>query len=342
MSDLASRFADYARHRMPELDEVRVEELERIFGGASRETWRLRLRGRARGAEIDRRLILRRDPEGSLIETDRRTEFLAYRAFHGSRVPVPEALWLEQDVRWLEQPFFVMEELVGFESRPQMLMAPPYVAHLERLGEQKWTILGEIAKADPHALRLHEAMPVVAPDAAWRRELEHWERVLDEDEVCPQPIIRAAIRWLRRNPPPPAQKLAVVHADYRTGNFLFDADGNVRAILDWEMAHLGDPLEDLAWSINRIWCWARDERRGGLLPRARAIELWEKSSGLSADPTALHWWELFSCVKGQGIWVSSAREYETGKNQDPVLALAAWMQMNAQDRAALELMGQLT
>jgi aminoglycoside phosphotransferase (APT) family kinase protein len=327
---------------MPELDDPRVEELERIFGGASRETWRLRLRGRVRGGEFDRRLILRRDPEGSLIETDRRTEFLAYRAFHGSRVPVPEALWLEEDSRWLEQPFFVMEELAGFESRPQMLMAPPYAAHLEKLGLQKWSILGEIAKADPRALGLHEVMPEPAADAVWRRELAHWEKVLDEDELCPQPIVRAAIRWLRRNPPPPAQKVTVVHADYRTGNFLFDADGNVRAILDWEMAHLGDPLEDLAWSLARIWCWSRNELRGGLLPKQRAIEIWERASGLRADPAGLLWWELFSCVKGQGIWVSSAREYEAGKNQDAVLALAAWMQTNAQDRSVLELMGKLS
>ena len=342
VSDLSARFADYARQRMPGARDVRVEDLERIFGGASRETYRLRLCYRDGDAERERRLILRRDPVGSLIETDRRIEFLAYRAFHGSVVPVPEALWLEEDGRWLDQPFFVMEELAGLESRPQMLMAPPYAEHCEKLGVQKWTILGEIAKADPAALGLTDAMPVVAPDDAWKRELDHWEGVLDADEVCPQPIIRAVIRWLRRNPPPPAQRISVVHADYRTGNFLFDTEGRIHAILDWEMAHLGDPLEDLAWSINRIWCWLRDERRGGLLPKERAVSLWEEASGLRADPRALHWWELFSCVKGQGIWVSSAREYESGKNQDAVLALAAWMQMNSQDRAALELMGHLS
>jgi aminoglycoside phosphotransferase (APT) family kinase protein len=342
VSDLAARFADYARERMPGATDIRVEDLERIFGGASRETWRLRLGYRdPEGREESRRLILRRDPIGSLIETDRRIEFLAYRAFYGSAVPVPEALWLEEDPRFLDQPFFVMEELAGLESRPQMLMAPPYAEHCEKLGVQKWTILGEIAKADPEALGLTQVMEVVAPDTAWQRELDHWEGVLDEDEVCPQPIIRAAIRWLRRNPPPPAQRVGVVHGDYRTGNFLFDTEGRIRAILDWEMAHLGDPLEDLAWSINRIWCWARDERRGALLPKERVLQIWQEASGLRADARALHWWELFSCVKGQGIWVSSAREYESGKNQDPVLALAAWMQMNAQDRAALELMGQL-
>ena len=105
--------------------------------------------------------------------------------------------------------------------------------------------------------------------------------MLDEDELEPQPITRAVIRWLRRHPPPPAQKLSVVHADYRTGNFLFDAEGEIRAILDWEMAHLGDPLEDLAWGINAVWMWSRDGLAGSLLPKADAIRIWEEASGLS-------------------------------------------------------------
>ena len=65
---------------------------------------------------------------------------------------------------------------------------------------------------------------------------------------------------LRRTPPPPAQKISVVHGDYRTGNFLHDGDGVIRGILDWEMAHLGDPLEDLAWALDPLW--SRTIRRG--------------------------------------------------------------------------------
>jgi len=339
--ELADRIADYARHRMGDGQEVRVDGVERIYGGASRETFRFRLHTKSDAGSLERRLILRRDPPGSLIETDRAIEFSAYRAFYGTTVPVPEPLWLEEESHWLDHPFFVMEEIPDLEARPQMVVAPPYDAHAEKMGIQKWTILGEISKADPEERGLIGAMESVGVDAAWDRELSHWEGVIDEDELAPQPIIRAAIRWLRAHPPPPAQKISVVHGDFRTGNFLYDTDGRIHAILDWEMAHLGDPLEDLAWGINRVWCWARDDRVGGLLPKARAVRLWEESSGLRADPDALHWWELFSCVKGQGIWVSSAREFQDGKNQDPILALAAWMQINAQDRAALELMGQL-
>jgi aminoglycoside phosphotransferase (APT) family kinase protein len=342
VSDLAERFAAYVAHRWPDASEVQVDELARIHGGASRETYRLRLRCRRGGEAQEHRLILRRDPSGSLIETERSVEFRAYQAFQDSPVPVPGALWLEQETRWLERPFFVMEEVRGGEASPQALLAPPYAAHAERIGERKWSILGEIHRADPAAIGLAGDAEPPALDACWRRELDHWEGVIDEDELEPQPIARAAIRWLRRHPPRPAQKLAVVHGDYRTGNILVSPEGEILAVLDWEMTHLGDPLEDLAWSINRIWCWARDGRAGGLLPRERAIAIWERASGLRADPDDLHWWDLFSSVKGIGIWLSGAKEFATGANSDPVLGMTGWWLCNAQDRAMLETLGKLS
>jgi aminoglycoside phosphotransferase (APT) family kinase protein len=341
VQELSDRFAAYVAHQWPDASGVEVTGLTRIHGGASRETYRLRLRFTRDGRDHQEGLILRRDPSGSLIDTDRATEVLFYRAFQASLVPVPRILWLEEELHWLDRPFFVMQEIEGGEASPQALLAPPYDALAERIGQRKWEILAEIHKADPKTLGLTEAMEVPTADTCWCRELDHWEGVLDEDELAPQPIGRAAIRWLRANPPAAAQKLCAVHADYRTGNFLVGQDGEVLAILDWEMAHLGDPLEDLAWSLNRVWHWARDERAGGLLPRGRAIEIWEKASGLRADPEALHWWELFSSVKGLGIWVSSGHEYAKGSNMDPVLGFTSWWLTNAQNRAILETMGKL-
>jgi len=342
MSDLAKKFESYVAHVLPDARKIKVRGLSRIHGGASRETYRLKLRYRTNGDEVERGLILRRDPPGSLIETDRANEFNAYRAFHGTEVPVPEALWLELDERWLGHPFFVMEEIAGFESSPQAIALPPYAEHAENLGYEKWTILGHIARADPAALGLLDKMKAPDPERCWRRELDYWEGVLDEDELDPQPIIRAAIRWLRKHRPPAPERLSVVHGDYRTGNFLYDTHGHVQAILDWEMAHLGDPLEDLAWSLNRTWNWARDERAGALLPKEQAIAIWEAAAGRKADPEGLHWWELFSSVKAQGIWTSSGKEYLEGKNRDPILSLSGWLLVNGQDRAALETMGHLS
>ena len=343
MQELAPRIAAYAAHRMPNARDVTAFDVDRIHGGASRETYRFKLRFSDGARPVERRLILRRDPPGSLIETDRAAEFVAYRAFYKTAVPVPEALWLEADAKWLDHPFFVMEEIAGFEASPQALIAPPYAAHAERTAREKWTILGAIAAADPEKLGVVGQLPAPAsPAESWRREVDHWTKVVDEDELEPQPIVRAALRQLRRTPPPAPARLHVVHGDYRSGNFLFDKEGGIRGILDWEMAHLGDPLEDLAWSLNRTWCWARDGRVGGLTTKENAIRLWEASSGLRADPEALRWWELFASVKAQAIWISSGREYTDGANKDPILALSSVWLTNSQDRAMLETMGKLS
>ncbi|MFN3521752.1 MAG: phosphotransferase family protein [Phenylobacterium sp.] len=340
-SSLEGRLAAYIAERLDGARDVAVDSLARISGGASRQTFRFRLLWTdAGGRTNERRLILRRDPPASLIDTERRIEFEAYRAFHGSSVPVPQMLWLEEASDALDHPFFIAEEICGFQAGPGLLFAEPYVSTLAQLGRRKWTILGDIAKADPADLGLDQVMTSVAPDACWRRELDYWEGVLDEDEAAPLPIIRAAIRWLRANPPRPAQKISVVHGDYRTGNFLYDDKGQIHGVLDWEMAHLGDPLEDLGWSFNPVWSFGRGVP-GGLLPREDAVAAWEAASGLKADPADLHWWELFNCVKGQAIWVSSARAFIDGGNREPIMVYPSWALQNAQDRATLQVMGRL-
>src|SRR5581483_11192921 len=99
---------------MPDATGVSVTDVERIPGGASRETYRFCLNWTEGGEKRERRLILRRDPPASLIDTERRVEFAAYGAFHGSAVPVPQMLWLEEGSEALDHPFFVAEELRGY------------------------------------------------------------------------------------------------------------------------------------------------------------------------------------------------------------------------------------
>jgi aminoglycoside phosphotransferase (APT) family kinase protein len=318
--DLAPRLQRYLAAHF-RADDLVIENLSRIYGGASRETYRFRARYSDTGVQRDRALILRRDPPASLIETDRSTEFRAYQAFHGLGLPVPEPIALETAGAALDRPFFIMEEIENC-AVASILTPDPYGAHREKIGEQFFSILGRIAATDPDAIGLGELEG--ARDACWRHELERWRRVIDEDEREPQPIARAAIRWLERHPPPPAQKLTVVHGDFRTGNFLYDAVGDIRGILDWEMAHLGDPLEDLAWALDPLWSHGDPARPAGTIPRGDAIRIWQEASGLRVDPAAFAWWEIFASLKGLGIWISAAREYFEGRNSDSVNAFSGW------------------
>jgi aminoglycoside phosphotransferase (APT) family kinase protein len=305
---------------------VAVEGLSRISGGASRETYRF---DAVVGGER-RPLILRRDPPGSLIETDRRSEFLALKSFHGRGVAAPEPLVLELDGAELERPFFIMARVDGGATASPF--APdPYAPHAAALGEDFFATLGRIAGADAASLPIAEACEAPSLDQCWKRELDYWAGVIDADEQHPQPIVRAAIRRLYRHPPPPAQKLSVVHGDYRSGNFLHDGEGQVLAILDWEMAHLGDPLEDLGWAMDPLWRHGETARVAGMLPQAEAFRIWEQASGLKVDPAAFAWWALFASVKGQAIWISSAKEFRDGGYQEPILCFSGWITARRHD-----------
>jgi aminoglycoside phosphotransferase (APT) family kinase protein len=318
--DLTPRLQTYLGAKLG-ADDLVVENLSRIYGGASRETYRFRARYTVAGTAHDHALILRRDPPASLIETERTTEFRAYQAFHRLGLPVPEPIALETDGAALERPFFIMEEIENC-AVASILTPDPYGACREKIGEQFFSILGRIAAAEPDAIGLGDLDG--AREECWRFEVARWEKVVDEDEREPQPIARAAIRWLNRNPPPPAQKISVVHGDYRTGNFLYDTGGTIRGILDWEMAHLGDPLEDLAWALDPLWSHGDPSRPAGTIPRDDAIGIWEQASGLRFDAEAFAWWEIFASFKGLGIWISAAREYLENRNNDPVNAFSGW------------------
>jgi aminoglycoside phosphotransferase (APT) family kinase protein len=294
---------------------VAITHVRRFHGGASRETYGLDVLvdGAPRG------LIVRRDPADSLIDTDRRVEFAAYSSFADSDVPVPRALSLVEDDAILGAPFFVMERIDGGEAGSPFAGAT-YGDHRALVGRQFFKTLGLIHARAPERTRLAAVSP--APECCWASVLDYWEGEIDQDALEPQPIAKAAIRWLRRNPPPPPQRLAVVHGDYRIGNVLVNADGRIVAVLDWEMAHLGDPLEDLAWALDPLWNFPDDDSGAGLIPRAEALQLWEEASGLLFDAAAFKWWEMFASVKALGIWVSSAKAAADGVNTDPILAFS--------------------
>jgi aminoglycoside phosphotransferase (APT) family kinase protein len=333
--------AGYLQSRIPGARDLRVAQLHRIAGGASRETWSVDAAwSDGNGVPRTQGFIIRRDPVASLLDSDRRLEFEFYRSFSGTSVPVPKPYWLETDPRFLERPFFVMERIDGCESQFQKVLDPSFAPYRESLGRRSYEILADIAKTPIGDLPARAVAEVPAPDNCWKGELDHWERIIDESELEPQPIARAGIRWLRRNPPPPAQRVSVVHADYRTGNFLYRND-QIVGVLDWEMAHFGDPLEDLAWSFMKAWQWARDGKVGGLIERDKAIRVWEERSGLRADPQALHWWDVFSCIKGQGIWLTGAKEYTKGRATDLLMVFTSYWLMNSQDKFLLETLGKL-
>lgn len=301
---------------------VEVRAVRRVFGGFSRHTYVVEL---SEGPD----LVVRLDPAASLLESNRKVEFGLYRAMaQVDGVPVPPALIDEDDTAALGSGFFVMERVPGVSGNEALLASP----HRAAIGGQALDVLGRISRCDWRALGVGDLLEEPKPEDVWRVELARWERALDEHELGCMPVPRAVLRWLHRNPPPPPAEVRLVHGDYRTENYLFDGD-RLTAVLDWEMAHLGDPLEDLSWWM--LDNWRYDRERPGLIgaffPREEFVAHWERASGLTADEAALRWWTLLSHVKANAIWITAGHRFALGETGDLAMPVIPWVYVNQQE-----------
>ncbi len=344
-STKTDRISEYLRTKMAGARDIRVSGLFRIAGGASRETWSFDASWQEAGCEQRRGFILRRDPEAGLLETARDVEYTVYQAFQNSSVPVPRMYWLETESAALERPFFIMERIDGCQSDPGGLALRPDGPDRQRIGRRKFEILGAIHAADPTSLGLTNLQSggLPLPEQCAERELARWERIIDEQQLEPEPVIRFAAAWLRAHPPAPAQRVTVCHGDFRSGNFLY-TDDDIRGVLDWEMVHLGDPLEDLAWTCLKNWRYSNTpgipgSLIGGIMPREEAYEIYEAASGIRVDPEALRWWDIFSQIKAVGIWITGGRSFCDRRTTSPLMALIPRMLNATQYTEILDLIG---
>jgi aminoglycoside phosphotransferase (APT) family kinase protein len=339
---MEERLAAYLSPRLAAGGPVAISTLSRVPGGASRETWTFDATfADSTGREHTESLVLRLDPPASLLETDREVEWAFYSSFWGTTVPVPRMRWLEPDPSVLGGPFFIMDRIPAGQAQPRTLMEPAYEHARPRVARRLYEIMAAIHSLDWSATPIAKVAVAPPVDRAWAKELDHWERVVSENELSPQPIARAAIRWLRANPPPPAHHIAVVHGDYRIGNVLYTPQGEIVGVLDWEMAHLGDPIEDLAWSFNESWQWAgKDGRPGGVCTVEEAIAGYERHTARPVDRQALNWWRLFSDVKCQAIWLTGTKSFQDGRTNELILPYISYSLINAQDQAMLRSLGR--
>jgi aminoglycoside phosphotransferase (APT) family kinase protein len=321
---------------------VTVSGLSRIPGGASRETWMFNAAYKnSAGAGENANLVLRLDPPASLLDTSREAEWAFYSSYWDTNVPVPRMRWLEPDASVLGGSFFIMDRILDCEAAPRTLMEPRYTDARPRVAKRFYEIMAGIHSLDWASTSIANVAEPPPLDGAWKKELDHWERIIDDNELSPQPIARAAIRWLRANPPPPAHHISVVHGDYRIGNVLYTPEGDITGVVDWEMSHLGDPMEDLAWSFNESWQWmGKDGRPGGICTVDEAIADYERHTGRPVDRDAVRWWWVFCDVKCQGIWLTGTKSFQEGRTNELILPMISYSLVNSQDQAMLRSLGR--
>ncbi len=287
-----------------------VVATERVATGRSRENWLFELTWSDAGGEHCESLIARRDPDGGLIETDRGAEFAVLQALEGTRVPAPRARWLDADGAALGKPSLVMVRLPGTCDYYVINGDRPETERVD-LARRFCELLATVHQTDWRSAGFDGFLSDPGPNAA-AHELAHWNAVLERDRLESYPELALAARWLGKNPPT-SPRTVLVHADFKAGNILLD-DDEITGLLDWELAHLGDPHEDLGWITQPL------RRREHLIDNAWGAEdlfaHYEAVTGFSVDRAAVHWWNVFSTYKTAIMQVSGLRSFIEGRSDE--------------------------
>jgi aminoglycoside phosphotransferase (APT) family kinase protein len=305
--ELAERLRDFVAAQSGNPD-VRVAGLRRVPGGASRETWAFD--ARFDGEPTARQLILRRDPGRTSVGSDRGLEFRVLRAAHAAGVPVPEVLWLGDDPATLAGRFFIMERVEGEALARRLLREPTYAEARRVMTGQLGAILAKI-----HAVPIDDPALAALPGfgeegSAAAAELARYEQIYRAIAPEPHPVVEYGFRWLTACLPPPGRRV-LVHGDYRIGNVLFGPEG-VRVVLDWEQAHVGDPMEDLGWMCVRAWRFGSPKPVGGIGEREEFFRAYERAGGDPVDPEVVRFWEALGDLKWAVICIAQAKTYLDG------------------------------
>jgi aminoglycoside phosphotransferase (APT) family kinase protein len=286
---------------------VSVEGLRRLSGGASRETWAFDAVARD-GTRHE--LVVRRDPGGAPGASDRTTEFELLGAALAGGVAVP-ATWFVLEPGDAMGSGFVMERVAGETIPRRILRDDEYADARTKLAAQ----CGEQA-ARIHSIAL-EGLPTL-PDLGASDQVEQYRGVLDAIGE-PHPAFELGLRWLAEHAPGPVEP-RLVHGDFRNGNLVVGPDG-LCAVLDWELAHLGDPAEDLGWCCVRSWRFGVDDHPvGGFGQTTELLAAYEAAGGTPVDAERLRYWEVFGTLKWGVICGVQAQTHLSGAVRSVELA----------------------
>lgn len=288
-------------------DPVSIEGLRRLSGGASRHTW-------AFDATVPggrRRPLIMRAGQGN-DGVPLSVEGAAMAAAARASVPVPEVLAVGDGDGDGEAalPWLIMERVDGETLAPRILRDP-------RLAEARSRLAAELGRT---VARVH-AVPVSEVSSV--RPLGDPLTALVTDYLPagrrPPPGLALGLRWLAEHLPEPA-RTALVHGDFRLGNLIIGPDG-LRAVLDWELVHRGDPVQDLGWLCAKVWRFGSPHPAGGMGSREQLLDGYASVAGWRPTDAQLHWWELYATVRWGLMTAAMAGRHLSGA--EPSVELAA-------------------
>lgn len=266
-----------------------------------------------RGPGVRRPLVLRQEtiPQSYTPFLPAATQYRVLCAAARHDVPVPEPVFELEPADDLGAGY-VVAAIAGETLPKRLLHAPHLSAARARFLEQAGRTLARL-----HAIDVSEfAVLEQAPDSEdpLAAQVAHYDRYGE-----PHPGLEFAFRWLERERPA-ATRRRPLHGDFRTGNMIVSTAG-LAAVLDWECAHLGDPLEDLGWFCTRSWRFGRNHyHAGGFGDRERLYRAYEAAGGAPVDRAAARWWEIFGLLRWAIYNIMQVYGHVSGVRRSPAFA----------------------
>ncbi len=292
-----------ARVLGPVVGPVSIEGITRLSGGASRETWSFDAVA-PDGSRTE--LVLRRDPPGRPSEPGAiQRESAAIGAAASAGLAAPEVLLVSTDETESGAAGMVMRRVAGETIARRILRDEQYATGRGLLVRQ----LAEFA-AGLHALEVPPAFPRPGPLGQLRQQLDSFGR--------PSEVFELALDWLAAHPQPDRESV-LLHGDFRLGNLVVGPDG-LRAVLDWELTHAGNPAEDLGWLCVKAWRFGSPLPVAGVGTRADLLAAYRAAGGADIAPAELRWWETLGTLRWGVICLAQAWTHLSGAHRSVELA----------------------
>jgi aminoglycoside phosphotransferase (APT) family kinase protein len=287
-----------------------LKSAERLSGGASQETYRIVIDT----DEGERCVCMRRAPGGVSMPAGERinpglaVEAELMRCARAAGVPEPEVYYVLEAGDGLGEGF-VMEWLDGETLGARIARSPDLAKVRENLAFECGQVLARIHAIDIEATGLDKRLHTSTPEQFVRQTWERYQLL-----HTPQPMIDFTGRWLLENLPK-APRVTLVHNDFRNGNFMVDEHG-INAVLDWEIAHIGDPMRDLGWICTSSWRFGvADKPVGGFGEYEDLFRGYESVTGEPVDRDHVKFWEVFGSFWWAVGCLGMAEHYRTGPDQ---------------------------
>jgi aminoglycoside phosphotransferase (APT) family kinase protein len=295
-------------------DGLTISDLHRHIEGFSWETWELTAHWSSNGECQARRLIARRVPQAGLVPPyDVAGQWELARAVRSlPGIPIPEPLWVDLEAEATGRPLYFMEHVEG--DVPAPWNAHTYFrddAHRALVGGKLVRIVAAIHAAPidrlPAGLRGRTDPDLTA-------EVAYWEDIYQRARDAPDPALERAFGWLALHADDVSGHRRLVHGDFRIGNAII-RDDEVVAMLDWELAHVGDPVEDLANFAHRLYR-GKLKIPSGVLTVSELRAAYAQAAGWEVSERSLTFWLVFNSVRSTVTFHYAGRLFADGATSD--------------------------